>query len=101
VLDVRELIRCVFLCMLEVVNGGLCSLEVPEVMRRVLALYARGRGGCALFAGDVGRIDAPDAPEVMRCVLLCMLEAVDGRLCSLEVMRCMLLRMLDAGGCGW
>jgi len=27
-----------------------------------------------------------------------MLEATEGRLCSLEVMRCMLLRMLDAMG---
>ena len=32
---------------------------------------------------------------------LCMLEVVDGRLCSLEVMRCMLLRMLEGveAGC--
>ena len=51
--------------------------------------------------------------EVMRCVLLCMLEAMEGRLCllevlealemtrrvllwMLEVMRCMRLRILDA-----
>ena len=35
-------------------------------------------------------------PEVIRCVLLCMLEAVEGELCLLEeldVMRCMLLCM--------
>jgi len=30
--------------------------------------------------------------------VLCMLEATEGRLCSLEVVRCMLLRMLDAMG---
>ncbi len=37
--------------------------------------------------------------EVMRRVLLCMLEDVEGELCLLtvlEVMRCMLLWMLDA-----
>ncbi len=37
--------------------------------------------------------------EVIRCVLLCMLEAVDGRLCLLEVleaMRHVLLCMLEA-----
>jgi hypothetical protein len=32
--------------------------------------------------------------EVMRRVLLCMLEAMDGEICLLEVMRCY------AGGCG-
>ena len=34
--------------------------------------------------------------EVIRCVLLCMLEAVEGRLCLLEVMRRVLLCMLEA-----
>ena len=34
--------------------------------------------------------------EVMRRVLRCMPEAVEGDLCLLEVMRCMLLRMRDA-----
>jgi len=28
-----------------------------------------------------------EVPEVIRCVLLCMLEAVEGKLCLLEVMR--------------
>jgi len=27
-----------------------------------------------------------EVPEVIRCVLFCMLEAVEGRLCSLEVL---------------
>ena len=31
-------------------------------------------------------LDVLDVPEVMRCVLLCMLEAVEGRLCLLEVL---------------
>ena len=55
VLDVPEGIRCVLLCMLEAVDGGLCLLEL-----RVL--------------------DVLDVPEVTRCVLLCMLEAVEGEL---------------------
>ena len=39
-----------------------------------------------------------DVPEAMRCMLLCMLEAVEGALClqeMLEVMRCVLLCMLE------
>jgi hypothetical protein len=46
--------------MLEVVEGGLCLLEVWEVL---------------------------EVPEVMCCVPLCMLEAVEGGLCLPEVMR--------------
>ena len=53
VLEVIEAMRCVLLCMLEVVKGRLCSLEVIDVMRHVL---------------------------------LCMPEAVEGELCLLEVM---------------
>ena len=69
-------------------------------------------------------LEVPEMPEVMRCVLLCTLEAVEGGLCSLEVlemltmlevpevMRCVLRCMLEvpelmrcvlrciAGGCG-
>ena len=40
-------------------------------------------------------------PEAMRCVLLCILEAMEGGLCLLEVsevMRCVLLCMLDVLG---
>ena len=43
-------------------------------------------------------LDVPEMPEVLRRVLLCMLEAVEGRLCLLkvlEVVRCMLLCMLQ------
>src|SRR6266480_473700 len=70
-LEVPQVMRCVLLCMLEVsevmhcvlrmleaVDCGLCLLEVPEMMRRVLALYARGRGGCALFGG----FETPSTP---------------------------------------
>ncbi len=38
-------------------------------------------------------------PEVIRCVLLRMLETVDGRLCSMEVMLCV-RGTRYAGGCG-
>jgi len=33
-------------------------------------------------------LDVLDAFEVMRCVLLCILEVLEGRLCLLAVMRC-------------
>ncbi len=75
---------CVLLCILEAVEGGLCSLVV-EVL------------------------EASEAPEVIRCMLLCILEAVEGGRCLLEVlkvldvMRCVLLCMLEAveGGLGF
>ena len=57
--------------------------KVPEMMRRVLL--------CLL-----------EATKVMRCVLLRMLEAVEGELCLLEVLemmeviRCVPLCMLEA-----
>ena len=62
-LEVPEVMRCVLLCMLEAVEGGLCLLEILE------------------------------APKVMCCVLFCMLDAVEGGLSLLEVlevMRCVL-----------
>ena len=59
-------------------------------------LYAGGCGGCALFAGG---------PEEIRCVLLRMLEAVEGRLCLLEVLEvaelmCCVTAMYAGGGGG-
>ena len=47
---------------------------------------------CAGSEGGAG------GTQVMRCMLLCMLEAVEGKFYSLEVLEvmcCMLLRMLD------
>ena len=38
-------------------------------------------------------LEAMEVPEVMRCVLICILEAVEGEVCLLEVlevMRCVL-----------
>jgi len=64
-------------------------------------LYARGCGGYVLF---VEVLDVLEVPETMRCVLLSMLEAVEGTLCLLEVldaleepdvMHCVLLCMLE------
>ncbi len=58
-------------------------------------LYAGGWRGWALFAGGA------ESDEVMRCGLLCMLEAVEGELCWLEAlevpgaMRRVLLCMLE------
>ena len=52
---------------------------------------------CILEAVEV----VPEVPEVMRCVLRCILEVLDGKLCLLEVlqapegMRCVLLCMLE------
>ena len=57
------------LCMAEAVEGELCLLDVLEVL---------------------------EVPDVMRFVLLCMLEAVEGVLRLLEVIRCAILCMLDA-----
>jgi len=77
--EMLEGMHRVLLCMLEAVEGGLCLLEVPEVMRCV-------------------RLDMLDVLDVMRRVLLCVLEAVEGGLCLLElpeVMRRVRLCMLD------
>ena len=52
------------------------ALEMLEGMRRVrLCRYGR----C---------LEVPKVLEVVRCVQLCMLEAVEGRLCLLEVLGC-------------
>ncbi len=51
--EVLEVMRSMLHCLLEIVDGALCSLEVPELMQ---------------------------------CVLPCMLEVVDGALCLREVL---------------
>ena len=53
--EVLGLIRGVLLDMLEAVSVLMEVPEVPEVMRLRATLYARGCGGCALFAGRAGR----------------------------------------------
>ena len=102
VLGVVEVIRCVLLCMLEVVEGRLCLLEVlevPELMRRVLLYILEGRL-CMLLVSEA--LELLQVPEVMRCVLLCILEAVEGRLYLLEVpevMRCVQVLCVEGGFC--
>ncbi len=116
-LEMLEAMRCVLLCTLE-------DVEAVEAMLLCATTYAGGRGRCALFAGGVGGagsdmlcatlyleaaeggfclLEALEAPEVMRCMLPCMLEVAEGGLCLLEVLEvpevpevmcCMLLCML-------
>ena len=67
----------IVLKVVEIVNGVRCVLNVSEVL------------------------GVPGVPEEMRCVLLCMLEAVEGGFCLLEVskmIRCVPLS--NAGGAG-
>ena len=49
--EVLEAFRCVLLCILEAVEDGLC---LPEVMHRVLSLYAGGDGGWAQKVSGFG-----------------------------------------------
>jgi len=49
-------------------------------------LYAGGYGGCVLL---------PEVPGLIRCLLLRMLEVMEGVFCVLEVMSCVQLRMLE------
>ena len=119
--------------MLEMPEGVLCVLELLEGVRRILEAvensgpYAVGTVGDAL-CGDVLEVVlavlkavkvgiyllevlvVPEVPDVMRCVLLCILEAVEGGLCLLNVreapepIRCVLLCMPEAvkvGICCW
>jgi len=61
---------------LEAAEGGLCLLEASEVLE---ALEAQEM----LEAREM--LEVREMP-MMRCVLLCMLEAVESRLCLLEVL---------------
>jgi len=62
------------------------------------AQYAGGSGGCALLL-EVPKV--PEVPGAIRCVLLRVLEVMEGALCVLEllevpeVIRCVLLCMLE------
>ncbi|SRR6266480_5194545 len=104
-LEVVEAMHCVLRGILEAVEVALCLLEMPEVMCCVLfcMLEAVDGGLCSWRYWSAGRalfcsvnsrlwrvryvlLEAPEVPEVMRRVLLCMLEVVEGRLCLLEVL---------------
>src|SRR6266480_2221654 len=81
-LGVPEVIRCMLLCMLEAVEGArsVCGgVGGGGGDTLCAALYAEGYGGCALFV---------EVYEVIRCVLLCMLEAVEGALYLWRRWRC-------------
>ena len=108
--EVLEAMRRVLLCMLEDAEGELCfaggvrgTAGTGGAGGDVLcaSLYAGGRGGerslLLRIAGGDAMCATPYA--VMRCVLLRMLEAVEGERClllrMLVVMRCVLLRMLE------
>jgi len=67
VLEMSEVMRCVLLCMLEVVEGELSLFNVLEV------------------------------PEDMRCTLLYMLEAVEDALSSLEVLEVLRVPVCHCG----
>src|SRR5947207_862437 len=70
--------RCVLLCMLKVVEGVLCLLEVPKVPAVMHYVLLRVQ---EVVEGSLRLLEVL---EVMRCVLLCILEAVEGGLCLLE-----------------
>ncbi len=69
------------LCMLKVVEGGLCSseaYEVPEVMQCVQLYMPKMMSFMLSYAGGrEGGLCLPEASEVMRCVQLCMLEVLE------------------------
>src|SRR6266480_2259725 len=83
-------------------------LDVSEVMRCVLGtLYPGSCGGWALFARGIGCVGGVEGMrrvllhmlEVIRCVLLCVPDAMEGEpylLELLEAMRCVLLCIPEA-----
>ena len=64
--EVVEVMRCVLLCMLEAVEGGLCLREVLEAVEVSEAMH------CVLLC-IVEAVEAK-VPEVMHYVLFCLLE---------------------------
>jgi len=79
---VLEVMRCVLLCILEAVGWAMFAGPAGGD-----ALYAtlstRGCGGWFCLQ-DV--LEVFEVLEVIRCVLLCMLEAAEGGFCLLEVL---------------
>ena len=65
----------------EVLLGAVLKVfEVPEVMCSVCWRCLRMGSVCCRCC------EVLEVPDVIRCVLLCMSEAVESRLCSLEVL---------------
>ena len=85
-------------------------LKVVDVVRKVLGgcaalcvtRYCGSCGGRLRLLGGTGAVGVPEVLEVIRCVLLCMPEAVEGGLCLQEVqevpevIRCVLLCVMEA-----
>ncbi len=78
---VPEVIRCLLLCIVR----GCGDVGVDSLCA---TLYSGGCGGYALF---MEMLEASEVSEVMRCVLFCMLDALD-------VMRCVLCMPEDVEG---
>jgi len=83
VLEVREVMRCALLCILEAPEGGLRLLEAFKVLEVLEVMDAMRRVPLCMLEAVEGEFCLPEA---MRRVLLCMLEAVEGA-CLLEVIR--------------
>ena len=86
---------------LEAVERGLYLLEVFERSEALEVLEVMRHVLVCMFEavdGELCLLQVPKMMDVMRCVLVCMMEAVGGGLCLLEVsevMRCVLLCMLE------
>src|SRR6266480_2387227 len=95
-LEVPEVMRCVLLCMLEAVEGGFYLLKVLKVLESMRWMLEAVEGGLCLR-------EALEVLEMMRCVLLCMLEAVEGELYLLEVLESMrwMLEVVRVGSGCW
>ena len=57
--------RCMLLCILEAVEGGLCLLEMLEVLEVIHCVLEAMMGGLRL-------LKMLEMLEMIRCVLLCM-----------------------------
>lgn len=89
----------VLLCMLDAVESRFCLLEkfeMLEVTRRVVFCMKEAMESELLFCWSATEgvlcllevlkvLETPGVPEVMCCVLLCMLEAVEDVLCLIEL----------------
>ena len=76
-LDVLKSVRCVLLCMLEAVESILCLLEVLEVVCCMLRCIPEAVESM-LYVLEAAKGVCYRCLEGVRCVPLCMLEAVEG-----------------------
>src|SRR5947207_2219272 len=98
VLEVREVMRCALLCILEAPEGGLRLLEAFKVLE-VLEVMEGVRRVVLCMLEVLEVMEVMEAMEAMRRVLLCMLEVLEAfevmeatrRVLLLEVTRCVIL----------